>query len=260
MKLTRQEIEDELAHKNNLIRALRARLRPLELQAAQKGMNTPPEILTEISTLYEQVRVQEEEISRLESLAAEGQLSLAEAEYRMILAEAWDTPIGRPMVAGAARLELTRLKMGLSTERSGELEREVRIALVEEIFLKIDIAPLLGRQESMAGIGSNSLTIGSYDNAQTHIDTVVLNQQVTLLNPLESALRLIGKAIRLDPHTALKLFLLIWPGDATLDLAKFQDLLFTENKVWIHRDEHVIFDTFITDLSGSLNTRMLPSP
>ena len=107
MRLAKHEIEGELKHKNNLISAYRSRLRPLEIQAAQKGSSAPPEILTEISRLTEQIRIQEDEIVKLESLAAEGQLSLAEVEYRAILAETWDTPIGRSTAAGSARLELS---------------------------------------------------------------------------------------------------------------------------------------------------------
>src|ERR1700722_12373692 len=108
MKRDKKEIENELEHKAQIIRALRSRLRPLEIQAAHKGISSPPEIMTEIAILTDQIRIQEDEIAKLESLAAEGQLSLAEAEFRVTLAEVWDTPTGRPTAVGAARLELLR--------------------------------------------------------------------------------------------------------------------------------------------------------
>jgi hypothetical protein len=149
MKWTKKEIEDELDHKSKLIRALRARIRPLELQSAQKGLSSPPEITTEIATLTEQIRIQEDEIAKLESLAAEGQLSMAEAELRVTLAEVWDTPIGRPTAAGAARLELVRLRLGLSAERAQALAQEIRGAIVEDIFLKIDLLPILGKTRGL---------------------------------------------------------------------------------------------------------------
>ncbi len=104
MKLTKQEIEEELTHRQALIHTYRSRLRSLEIQAAQRGLNAPPEITSEIDTLTERIRVQEDEIAKLETLAAEGQLSISEAEYRLALAEVWDTPIGRPTAAGAARI------------------------------------------------------------------------------------------------------------------------------------------------------------
>jgi len=261
MKRTRQEIQDELAHKNSLMRAYRARLHPLEIQAAQKGSSAPPEILTEISTVTEQIRVQEDEIAKLESLAAEGQLSLAEAEYRVILAEAWDTPIGRPSAAGAARLELARLRFGLSPERAQELEKEVRVALVEEVFLKIDISPLLGQHpESRQNIGAVTVVIHGEGESTVNIDRIEIDQNLTVGNPLESALRLVGKAIRLDPPTALRLLLQSLPKESTLDVTVFQELLITENKVWITQNEHGLFNDFLVDLTSALNTRLLSSP
>jgi hypothetical protein len=261
MKLMKQEIEEELVHKNNIIRALRARLRPLEIQAAQKGINTPPEVMTEIGTLTDQIRVQEDEITKLESLAAEGQLSLAEVEYRVILAEAWDTPIGRPTAAGAARLELARLRLGLPPARAREIEKEVRVALVEEIFLEIDISPLLGQDRELPGsIGAVTVEIYANEEGTVNVDRIEISQNLTISNPLESALRLIGKAIRLDPLTALRLLLQSLPREPTLDFTAFQTLLFTENRVWVNRDERIVFDNFLADLTAALNARMLPSP
>ncbi|MEM8533283.1 MAG: hypothetical protein AAGF95_20760, partial [Chloroflexota bacterium] len=178
MRQTKQEIEKQLQHKRELITILSARQRPLELQAAQKGINTPPEILTEISTLTDQIRAQEEEIARLESLAAEGQISLAEAEFRVMLAKTWDTLSGRPTIVGDTRLELTRLQLGLTSERATELEYEVRTALAEEIFYKIDISPLLGENTGIPNsIGNTNINIApegentiSISNLEVHRD------------------------------------------------------------------------------------------
>jgi hypothetical protein len=100
--------------------------------------------MTEIAALTDQIRTQEDEIAKLESFAAEGQLSIAEAEFRVTLGEVWDTRIGRPTAAGAAQLELARLRLGLSDERAQVLAKEIREAIVEDIFLNIDISPILG--------------------------------------------------------------------------------------------------------------------
>lgn len=262
MRRTKQEIEGELDHKNKLVHTYRARLRPLELQAAQKGMYAPPEVLTEISALTEQIRAQEDEIATLESLAAEGQLSLSEAEYRVLLAEVWDTSIGRPSTSGAARLELTRLKLGLTPERAQELEKEVRIALVEEIFLTIDISPLLGQYPVLPqNITQVQLSINAEgEGSTTVVDTIQINQNLTISSPLESALHLIGKAVRLDLPTALRLFLQSLPLDTTLDIIVFRKQLITENRVWVTRDEYLIFDNFLMELTSEMNARVLPSP
>lgn len=261
MKRTKQEIEEELNHKQNLIRTYRARLRPLEIQAAQRGLNAPPETLTEISSLTEQIRVQEDEIAKLETLAAEGQLSLAEAEFRLILAEAWDTPIGRPTAAGAARLELARLRLGLSPERAAELEKEVRARLVEEIFSTIDVLPLLGENLDAPGqIGSVQVAFTANESGSIRVDHFEVQQNLTLSSPLESALRLLGKAIRLAPPVALQLFLKSLPDRPRLDLADFKKSLFAQNRVWVNQNEYVVFNNFLVDLSDEYDMNLLPPP
>ncbi len=138
MNLSKQEIEEELVHKRHIVSALVRRRRPLELQAAQKGLSTPPEVLTEISALNDQIHTQGEEIAQLETLAAEGQLSLAEAEYGVMVAKAWDTPRGKPTLAGNAELELSRLRMRLVSESAQQIEHDVRVGLAEEAFSSLD--------------------------------------------------------------------------------------------------------------------------
>jgi CheY-like chemotaxis protein len=66
--LTKQEIEEQIAHERALIRELVRRRRILETQAAKTGTNARPEVLTEMSDLTNEIRAHEEEIARLESL------------------------------------------------------------------------------------------------------------------------------------------------------------------------------------------------
>ena len=68
MALTKQEIEEQIAHEKELIRELARRKRILETQAARKGNNVPPEVLTEISDLTDDIRIHEEQVVRLEAL------------------------------------------------------------------------------------------------------------------------------------------------------------------------------------------------
>ena len=70
MALTKQETTELLEHNETVVRTLIARYRILELQAAQKGISSPPEILTEMSFLMEQIHVHEKEINELKILIA----------------------------------------------------------------------------------------------------------------------------------------------------------------------------------------------
>jgi hypothetical protein len=179
MKRTKKEIEDDLDHKNQIIHALRSRLRPSELQAAQRGISTPPEVMTEIATLTDQIQIQEDEIAKLESHAAECQLSLAEAEFRVTLAEVWDTPTGRPTAVGAARLELVRLRLGLSVERAQALAQEIRGAMVDDIFHSIDISPILGEPRRVpAEIGQITVHIAPAEGGSVNFDRLEIHQNL----------------------------------------------------------------------------------
>jgi hypothetical protein len=184
MKLTKEEIAEELIHQTQVVKALHARRRVLEIQAAQHGAQTSPQILTELTTLTEEIRRHQDEISQLEMLAAEDQIPLAEAEYRVLLADIWDTPQGRPTVAGAARLELTRLRLGLAPDRAKQIENEIRSELADEILFDIDtnlLEHLYGKQ--------NIKDVAYTDEDKTNL------------------LRSIGRAIRFAPLTAVTIVL-----------------------------------------------------
>src|SRR3712207_2884026 len=131
MSRTKQEIAQELAHQQRLLLVLRERRRALELQLTQQA-TAPTQTLSEIDALTSRIRVYEEEIGRLETLAAEDRLPLAETEYCVLLAEAWNTPQGNPTVVDATRLELERLRLGVLPRRAHELERQIRVALAQQ--------------------------------------------------------------------------------------------------------------------------------
>jgi hypothetical protein len=67
----------------------------------------------ELESTEEKIREYEHELERLEMRAAEGNLPLAEAEYRLLVAETWDTDRGHPNVTGEARVEMARLRLGI---------------------------------------------------------------------------------------------------------------------------------------------------
>lgn len=259
MKLSKEEIAEEIDHQHKMVRVVRERVRTLELQAARQGIDAPPHITNELSLLREEIRSKEAEISRLETLAAEDQLSVAEAEYRVMLAEVFDTPIGRPSIVGGARLELVRLRHGLSPEISQQLEQEVRVALAEETFADIEpniyeslpkiVKPL---SEALTGeiisgtvqgvvVGVNLGTV-RYFYDQPHMRT-------------NTPLQMLGRAIRLDAPTALRLFLILLPMEFELDVEAFTKILLVENRIWVHHSDRVIFEDFLRSLSEALAIR-----
>lgn len=242
MTLTKQEIDEALAHQQKMLHVLRQRLYHRELQEAQFGINAPPEVMTEIQALNERVRIHEAELERLQTRAAEGQLSVAEAEYRTLLAEVWGTPEGRPTVTGATRLELARLRLGLAIERAQELEHELRVALAKETFSAIDSLSLfkLSRMRSIM-VGKE---VAAQDTAKGY-----------KRREMEATLQLIGRTIRLDASTALRLIVAHTPLEKDTNLFYFRAWLLMVNKVPYEHDDNLLFQQFLSDLEDSLRSR-----
>ncbi len=129
------EDNDALEHHKKMLKIRTRRLYILEEQEAEFGsLSVPAHIRSEIDKITEQLHQHKTEIDRLETLNVEGETPLNEVEYRVILAEAWDTPIGRPTVVGQARIEFARLRLHIDEGRSEELEWDVRKRLIRERF------------------------------------------------------------------------------------------------------------------------------
>ena len=63
----------------------------------------------------------------------------------------------------------------------------------------------------------------------------------------------IGKAIRLEPTVALRLFVeSLSQQQSPLNLDVFQERLFQENRVWINQDEKTEFQHFIEGLNPTI--------
>ena len=140
----KQDLDEQIEHHKEMLRILRRRLRVQERKEAEFGISVPAEVATEIMTLSERIAKHEAELGRLRSIAAEGDIPLAEVEYRAALATAWEP--GKPTVAGAANLEWVRLRTGIKTNRAEVLEKEVRAALAEEAVDKVPSYEFTGRR------------------------------------------------------------------------------------------------------------------
>jgi hypothetical protein len=140
MGMSKQEIATKLKNEEEILQAVRERLQELELREARLGFNTPPEVVTEIREYTKRAQRHEAEVERLRSLGAEDGLSLAEAEYRALLAKVWQTPNGRPIVIGTTQLEYDRLRLGILRERAQEFEQEIRVDLATETLIDLDLS------------------------------------------------------------------------------------------------------------------------
>jgi len=248
MKLYKQEIEEEIKHKRQIISALRCRCRPLELQAAQKGLSAPPEILTEIITLNDQMNTQEQEISELEIMAVEGELPIIESKYKIMVARAWDNLRGKPTIAESCELELLRLQKGLVSDRTQQIESEIRKKLAEESFSSLDIRflELLPTKIKRRSLGFNFDV--SYESKTNYYPEETLKTY-------EDSLRIIGRAIRLDYLTAIRLLLIIIPLDLNLDIDELKSTLLRANKIWNYQEDHEVFDCFFRDFIKALESK-----
>lgn len=78
--MDKKEVDEAIAHQKEMIRVLRKRLQQLELQKAQKGINTPPEIITEISSLSDNIHSHEIELQRLQRGTSKNRTSFEQQE------------------------------------------------------------------------------------------------------------------------------------------------------------------------------------
>lgn len=138
MLTSKQEIVDALNHEEEMLKLRRKNLRKLELQDATYGLETPVHITNQMELLVSQIRRHEEEINRLQTLSVEDQIPVNEAEYRVILAKSWNTPLGQPTYTGQVRLEFARLRLHIAPEKAKTLELEVRKGLAHEVYAHLD--------------------------------------------------------------------------------------------------------------------------
>jgi hypothetical protein len=223
---------------------------PAPTRPARFGYRADPAIPLELEDIDRRLAAYTDELAQLETQIAEADEPVAEVEYRAQVADAWNTPAGRPTVAGGARLELARLRLGITPERAAVIEQEIRAALAREAFTEIDIGILLGiAPESptplMAGM---QVSIEPRDSAQVIIEHLSISQFVTQADALKAALRLVGRVVRLDRRVGAELLLLTLPPEPALVVDLFGPQLLATNQAQISGDEHAIFEAFIEDL------------
>jgi hypothetical protein len=130
------EIQEEIQHQKAMIKHLRQQLRDLEIQEVKFGITVPTHILEGLRDTRTRLEEHQTELARLSTLAAEDQFSIKEAEYNVLLSEAWS--LGPPNVVNSQRLEFLRLRLGISPQRATELALQIRKAIVEERLQRLE--------------------------------------------------------------------------------------------------------------------------
>jgi len=243
MSIDEDEIAEEIAHHTEMLRVLRRRLRERELQEAKFGINVPPEITSDVQDLIERVQRHDAELVRLRTVAAQDNETLAEAEYRVLLCDAWDTPQGWPTTGNAARLALARLRLGVSTERASELEREVRVMLTEETWSAMSLEGLImlfyNDAINPADLQDN-LRIGRFygwkEGEQEHEKETDNRLGEAVINTLQQIIR----AIRLDYEAFSRL---LAPNIHTKNSRSINNVVFLlSERLWLtDRDKLLLF-------------------
>lgn len=235
--VARDEVAEEIEHQTRIVRALRQRLRQREVQEATHGINAPPEVVTEISQLSERINGHEDIILSLKTVAVEDRLTLAEAEYKLITASAYDTVSGRPTVVGVARLEFERLRLGINLEKARLIEYQIKEDLVKEACYQILI---------------------NWPDTFYYLCQRVMNGQET--NRDAFLAQTIGKAVRLNKGLALDMLPVKFKSDnleSDRYLVNHDSLLIAlsfYNKVSTAEDK--LFSDFVEELLARVDIRI----
>jgi len=72
-----------------------------------------------------------------------------EAAHRVQLIAVWKGECGYPSVEERANLELMQLRIGMTPERAGEIEHEVRTALARDALVRFERAVFRGAERTM---------------------------------------------------------------------------------------------------------------
>ena len=135
--MDKAEIQRELDHVNKVLKIAHDNRCALEQQQIQQGMIAPLNLINQMNEIKSAIQELEERKNNLEIQSVEEDYSLAEAEYRVIVAEVWQE--GYLSTVGKSQLEMSRLRLKIDNNRSSEIEREVRSGIVDDIFFEEEI-------------------------------------------------------------------------------------------------------------------------
>jgi hypothetical protein len=136
-RMDKAEVQRQLEHQKRLLATWRSHAEHVEIQIAKSGFDVSSKLIQELREYQDQIKAVEARINDLEIQSVEEDYSLAEAEYRVIAAQAWKD--GYLDVLGKAELQLSRLTLKIPIERAEHIEQEVKSLLLKNIFRAISI-------------------------------------------------------------------------------------------------------------------------
>jgi hypothetical protein len=278
MEPTKEELQRKFDHLADILKLLSERRYILERQAAQQGLQAPPQILMEIQDIAEQIRVREQELVQLKTHLVEDAAPLAEVEYRVLLAETWGTQKFQPSLLGTTKLELARLQLGIKPECARKIEREIRSELASEALSAIswrDVATVLTYISPLDKKESNSIMQemlhegDAFESAKRiarnlvrGIVTVYVGDEDMRKKAVETVVQAFWRAISLDPLTAAQAVVNALPSHKALDLlyVNFIGTLLTAPFVTVYRittrqNDYRQFNLFLNSLGDVLQSR-----
>ena len=148
MRPSENEIKEEIKSKQKIISKLKGQRRELEQQMANFGsLYVPPYIMQQITELTDQIAQKEQDLAQLRTQSVETTLPVAEVEYRAVVAEAWSKSSGWLSAVDEARLELERLRLGITEQRSKEHHDAVRSRIAVETLLDLELNYIQGEPD-----------------------------------------------------------------------------------------------------------------
>jgi hypothetical protein len=145
-RMDKAEIQQELEHLNRLLAIAHDNRRALEEQQIQQGIIAPLSLINQMNEIKRSIQEYEERKNQLEIQAVEEDDSLAEAEYRVIAARAWEQ--GQLSALGGAELQLSRLTLKIPKERADQIEQEIRTELTRSMFSAVSLEIIWQRLDS----------------------------------------------------------------------------------------------------------------
>ncbi len=143
MSQDKAEIQRELEHIDRLLTIAHNNRRTLEEQQIKSGSMLRLELSNQLSDIKTAIQELEERKNSLEIQAVEEDYSLAEAEYRVIAARAWEEGVLSSL--GGAELQLSRLRLKIPKVRADQIEHEIRTELTRSLFSTVSLEILWQR-------------------------------------------------------------------------------------------------------------------
>ena len=246
--MDKAEIQRELDHVNKVLKIAHDNRRALEQQQIQQGMIAPLNLINQMNEIKSAIQELEERKNNLEIQSVEEDYSLAEAEYRVIAAEVWES--GYLKAQGSAKLELARLRLKLLPNEAKVIENEERVKIVNDIFRDLEIDLLFQIYDNHQPSSNNttfslSFNEGSYNEGVINIG---IDQRLTTEEKEEISFIKLGRCIILSTQRTLDLLLIYLQPVHYNNINYFIESLVRINRTNLFPVEQPSYQLFVQEL------------